>query len=114
MNLFSKDKELILKITNGILLIWFLGALMFTGYNIIEKLVKEPGYTYNEYKLQYCGKYDEITDYESNCQEMYDRSKLDNKHSDFYTTRSLYTSILNVVIVGGALFLLNKKKETKK
>lgn len=112
MNLFSKDKEIILKITNGILLIWLLGALIFTGNNLINMVVKEPKLSYNEYKIKYCSnKYEEMN--EDYCINMYDSSLLSEKDKDFHLKRNLYTSIINVVIVSSALFFINRKKEIK-
>lgn len=109
MNLFSKDKEIILKITNGILLIWFLGAIIFTGNNLINTLVKEPKLTYNEYKLKYCINKNEETN-EDYCTNMFDNFQLTNKDNDFYLKRNLYTSLINVIVVGSALFFINRKK----
>ncbi|MDD4705660.1 MAG: hypothetical protein PHS24_00395, partial [Bacilli bacterium] len=96
INLFSKDKELILKITNGILLIWFLAALIFTGNNLVNILVKEPGYTFEEYKTEYCNyKYEnEIKD---DCKNMYNNFNTEGKRENFNQKRNLYTSIINVV-----------------
>lgn len=116
MILFSKDKEIIFKITNAILLIWLLGALVFTANNIIDLLVKKPEYTYNEYELENCS-YTKIPNSETDedyCQDSYDRYLLDRKNEDYYKKINLYTSIANVVIVGGTMFFINRKKETAK
>ena len=116
INLFSKDKELILKITNGILIIWLLGALIFTGNSIVNLTVQKPDYSYQEYETIYCSyKYqdedkDEDEDY---CKNMYDNYLLSEKDDIYYEKRTLYTSIINIVVVGSAILFLNRPKEKK-
>lgn len=116
MILFSKDKEIIFKITNAVLLIWLLGALVFTCNNIIDLLVKAPQYTYNEYELENCGYLkDADGGYDQNsCRDAYDRYLLTEKNNDYYKKINLYTAIANVVIVGGTMFFINRRKETPK
>ncbi len=107
MILFSKDKELILKILNGVLLVWFLGAIVFTLNNTIDLLVDEPSI---EEKTEICKKQcnqEEVKDCGCNAMYYYD-------DSEQYELRSLYYSIANVLVVGPALYFLNKKKSTKK
>ena len=45
MNLFSR-KNIFLKIMNGILLLWFVGALAICANNFITMLMPEPFLTY--------------------------------------------------------------------
>ncbi len=78
MNLFTKEKELIFKIVNGILLIWFVAAIVFTASSIIDLIIADP----------YVDPY--------------------NKGIEVYQIKSLLGSIANVIIVGIALFLTNK------
>ncbi|MDD4831555.1 MAG: hypothetical protein PHR09_01680 [Bacilli bacterium] len=107
MILFSKEKELILKILNGVLLVWFLGAIVFTLNNGINLLVDEPSI---EDKIETCKMHrveEEGTD--CGCDSMYYYD--DSEH---YELKSLYYSIINVIVVGPALYFLNKKKSTKK
>ena len=75
-------------------------------------LVKEPEYTFEEYKTEYCNyKYeDEIKD---DCKNMYDNSLITGKKENYYQKRNLYTSIINVVIVGTGLLIINRKKPDK-
>ena len=115
MILFSKDKEIISKIVNGVLLIWLVAALIFTAFNLITMLVKDPNSTsYNVYKSNYCSHYIEKDsliseeDSEQQCKDNYER----NKESENYRKSiSLYTSIANVIIVGGVLYFLNKQRK---
>ena len=107
MILFSKEKELILKILNGVLLVWFLGAIVFTLNNGINLLVDEPSI---EDKIETCKmQCVEEEGKDCGCDSMYYYD--DSEH---YELKSLYYSIINVIVVGPALYFLNKKKSTKK
>ena len=120
MNLFSKEKEIIFKITNAVLLIWFVAALVLICTNTISLLVKDPSqnYTYDEYKSLYCGKdvYDNMssTEIEESCQTSYNNSKLNNESSDYYKLLYVYGAAANIIIVGGVLYFLNKEPKEKK
>lgn len=118
MNLFSKDKEIIFKIVNAVLLIWLIGAIVFVASSVIELAVKEPvrEYTYEEYKETNCyKKSDTATEEENNsaCIAQYDDYNFNMKNSDYYKLRSLYISIANVVIVSGFMYFINRKKTGK-
>lgn len=107
MILFSKEKELILKILNGVLLVWFLGAIVFTLNNGIDLLVDKPSI---EDKIETCKmQCVEEEGKDCGCDSMYYYD--DSEH---YELKSLYYSIANVIVVGPALYFLNKKKSTKK
>lgn len=115
MSLFSKEKEIIFKITNAILLIWLIAAIVFVASSIIELTLKEPTreYTYEEYKLSNClYKDDKLTEEENDalCLSRYNDYNFSSKNNNYYKWRSLYISIANVVIVGGFLYFINKKK----
>ena len=107
---FSKDKELILKITNGVLIIWLLGALIFTGNNLVDLMLKEPEMTYEEYETTYCINKMEKDD-DDYCERMFESFKLNDKREITSQKRNLYTSIVNVVIVGTGLVVINRKKK---
>jgi len=83
MNLFAKEKELIFKIVNGILLIWFVAGIVITATSIINLLIADP----------YVDVY--------------------NKGADIYQIKFLLGATANMIIVGLALFFINKpaKKE---
>jgi hypothetical protein len=81
MNLFDRDKELIFRIVNGILLIWFVAAIVFTASNIIDLVIADP----------YVDPYGQ-------------------SGTNVYQIRGLLGSIANVIIVGIALFVINKPK----
>lgn len=115
MILFSKDKGLIFKITNAILLIWFIGALVFVCNSIIEVILKEPKYTYIEYSATHCAYLDERTkldekDIAVECQRLYNSYLYSYKSDNHYKRKGLYMAIANVVIVAGAMYFINRKK----
>lgn len=118
MSLFSKEKEIIFKITNAILLIWLVAAVVFTFTSLINLVYKEPtrNYNYDEYKSTNCLYKDaNVSDeeYEQNCLTFYNDYKFSNDNSNYYNWRSLYISIANVVIVAGFLFIINRKEDKK-
>lgn len=82
MNLFDKEKELVFKIVNGILLIWLVAAIVFTASNAINLIIPDP----------YVDPYG-------------------TGGMDVYELRGLLGSIANVIIVGVALFIINKPKK---
>lgn len=76
-------------------------------------MVEEPKYTYEEYKIEYCNyKYEDET--KNDCKDMYDSFIVNDKRENFNQKRNLYTSIINVVIVGTGLLTINRKKPNKK
>lgn len=119
MNLFSKEKDLIHRIANLILILWVVIAL-FVGYSsFINLVVKRDMLNYKEYEDQYCvdGVSNEKTSsgsldkaYSGNCKSAYERYQITFDDTDFYARKTLINSIGNVVIVGITIFLLNKKK----
>lgn len=119
MLLFSKEKEIIFKITNAILLIWLIAAIVFVASSIIGLTLKEPvrEYTLAEYKASNCLYKDETLsdeEYAGVCLNQYNDYEFNTKNADYYKWQTLYISIANVVIVGGVLFFLNKPKKIKK
>ncbi len=109
MLLFSKDKELVLKITNGILLIWFLAAIVFSFNNAVTLLVERPN---KEDQVNTCKNQCSHEGKENcDCENSY---MYEDQYGQRYEKISLYTSLANVVIVGSALYFLNREKETNK
>jgi hypothetical protein len=118
MDLFNNKKNIYQKIVNIILLIWFIGALVVCYSTIVELLFpSEPVITYNEYKATRCITYAEKSAsdtsqiYNPDCKTQYDVYKTDLKRNNYYKRNALLMAFGNVVIVGTALWLLNKKKE---
>ena len=50
MNIFKKDKDLILKITNGVLVLWLIGSIVALYVNTIDILMPSKVMTYPEYR----------------------------------------------------------------
>jgi hypothetical protein len=116
MNLFSRDKDIIFKIVNGVFLIWFIAAVILTANSIIEYVVREPIPSYQEFRVTEFKNFpeekgNEMTDAE--VRKMYDQSY---SGRDSWALRFMFTSMANVVIVGGAILVINRtpnKKITK-
>lgn len=118
MILFSSEKEIVFKIVNAVLLIWLVAAIAIAVSSTIQLLVPDPArdYSYEEYKDVYCTYYKDdktLTDEEitSRCRSDYNSFVRENKNSDYWKQISLYTSIANVLIVGGVLYFINRKKQ---
>ena len=118
MSLFSKEKEIIFRITNAILLIWFVAAVVVMCVNIISLFVKDPteNYTYEEYSTMYCSYYlDSESDQKiTNCETQYNSYQLDNDSSNYYKKLTIYGAAANIVVVAGVMYFLNKEKKTQK
>ena len=88
----------------------------------IRLVLKEPvrTYSYEEYKLNSCLYIKETTDLdltddeiEQRCQLQYNDYKFNQDNSEYYKWLTLYTSLANVIIVGGVMYFINRKKEHK-
>lgn len=112
MKLFNKDKELIFKIVNGVLLLWLVGALAFAANNIINILLPEPSNkkNYEEYKTLYCPK----EDTEEFCKARFKEEESAKENQQYYNKTSLLASLANVIIVSGAMFFLNMNSQPTK
>lgn len=114
MNLFSKEKEFVLKLINGILLIWLIIAMVVILSNIVNTFVKDPDLTYEEYKVVNClDNNDDATVLETDCQNSYQASGVNDRLQNYYYYRSSIICLSNILIVGGVLYLLNREKEEK-
>lgn len=116
MILFNEEKGIVFKITNAVLLIWLVAAVVFLSGSVIEMLVEEPVYTESQYKILNCV----TTDSETSKEEMDKQCEIDytyylnnNDNTAYNKKISLYTSIANIVIVGATLVVLNIKKQKK-
>lgn len=110
MNLFSKEKGIILSLLNAVLIIWILGAIISTIYNLTPLLVRDHVYTYEEYEIMNCD-----LDYETEeeCKESYIYYELDTKYLDPEYKRSIIISVSNIILVSTTLVILNKNKKKK-
>ena len=110
MKLFDKNKELILKILNAILLIWIVASLCISISNVVNLSIKENNIKYEDYKILYC---DNDLD-ESDCKDSYKMEQLFNEQEHIAYKKSLIVSLSNAVIVSGVLILLNTSKKSTK
>ncbi|MDD2371177.1 MAG: hypothetical protein PHQ32_04165 [Firmicutes bacterium] len=111
MNLFSKEKELIFKIVNGIFLIWLIAAVVITANSAIDYFVKEDIPTYQEFRETEIKNYpvdDKVS--EEDLQIMYDQSYASR---DVYALKSMLIGLANIVIVGGTIYILNRTPRVK-
>ncbi len=112
--LFSKEKDIFLKIVNSILVIWLIVAIVITfavGINIINK---KHVLSYNEYKTVECD-LDKIpvedmdSETSKNCYQSYIYEKKDIEDMNKANVNNILISISNVIIVSIFIHLLNKK-----
>lgn len=111
MKLFSKEKGFVFSALNAILLIWMIVSAVSMVSNLSSLIIQDDDYTYDEYKLLYCNmKY--VT--EEECQNDYSAHKLSNRSWNNDYKREIIIAFGNLVIVGGAMYLINKEKTTEK
>ena len=82
--------------------------------NIVNTFVKDPELTYEEYKVVNClDNNDDATVLETDCQNSYQASGVNDRLQNYYYYRSSIICLSNILIVGGVLYLLNREKEEK-
>lgn len=120
--LFSKEKDIFLKIINSILVIWLMIAIVITLGVGIKLINKEEILTYDEYAQEVCVldklPY-ECTDEEckketdeerkENCEYYYILDKKEKEDMNKANIDNILISIANIVIVSLFLHLLNKR-----
>ncbi|NLL44945.1 MAG: hypothetical protein GX247_04710 [Mollicutes bacterium] len=112
MHLFSKEKDLIHRVANLILILWLVIAIFIMYNSFINTIIKEPILTYDEYKIENCGQYIPKNEYDDEdfCPSQYEQYKFSRKNNEYYNKKNLINSLGNVIIVGTFIFLLNKKR----
>ena len=112
--LFSKEKDIFVKVINFILLLWLMVAIVITlgvGINIVNEQ-KVP--TYDIYKNEEC-ELNKIPTEEmdketyNNCYNSYLETKKNSEVMHKANINNILISICNIVIVSLGLHLLNKK-----
>lgn len=108
MSLFNREKDLILKITNLVLLLWLIGSITIFYINIIDIVMPKPLMNYDEYRSIHC----EFKAFENkeNCQEYYNSYKKSNEKDTYNKQKIVLTSLGSVAIVTVTLYFLNKRK----
>ncbi len=111
MNLFAKEKGIVLSVLNAVLLIWFLVAIIITISNFTVLIIKDHNYSYEEYEVTYCD-----FNYESkeDCKDNYVSYELEEKNLNIGQKRNIIISLSNVFLITGTIWLLNKDKKQNK
>ncbi len=113
--LFSKEKDIFLKIINSILVIWLIIAVVISFGIGIKIVNKEEVLTYEEYSKEICT-LDQIPSEEvdqeltkSNCYSQYIEEKSSVENTNKVNKENVLIALANVLIVSLFLYLLNKK-----
>ncbi len=106
--LFSKEKDLILRITNMVLVLWFVLANVLIASNVISLTMPGRVQTREEFAILNCKDAEE-----TECDTFYADYTASTKKNFSYTNRDLLITISMGIIIGGTLFVLNFKKEEK-
>ncbi len=112
MDLFGKDKELVLKLINAVLVIWFIAATIISFNILLNLVVKEEKINFKDYKQVNCIYINEEYN-ETNCKEMYNSNRRENRSYMQDQKKSFAVGIFNIVIVGTTIYVLNRKKGKK-
>ncbi len=112
MDLFGKDKELVLKLINAVLIIWFIAAIIISFNLLLNITVRERPMDFAEYRQTFCDgrKFEAM---EPNCDSMYRTHRRDRDNNRQYEIKSFAVGLFNVVIVGATIYVLNRKKNKK-
>ena len=115
--LFSKEKDIFLKIINSILVIWLITAIVITLGVGIRIINKDKVLTYEEYKVVKCD-LDKIPEEEidmktinENCRESYTQDKNYKEEMNKTYNENFLIGLSNIVILSLFLNLLNKKSK---
>lgn len=110
MNLFSKEKGLVLSLLNAVLVIWVIAATVVTISNLTNIFIKDFSYSYEDYKIVFCN-----SEYESeeDCQNYYKSHIIDLDGEIVYYKRNAIIAVSNVLLVSATLIILNTNKKRK-
>lgn len=122
--LFSKEKDIFLKVINSILVIWLMVAIVITLGVGIKLINKEEVLTYEEYAKEVCVldklpyectgeecKKETDEERKENCEYYYMLDKKEKEDMNKANIDNILISISNIVIVSLFLHLLNKKSK---
>lgn len=116
--LFDKEKDLILKLTNIVLILWLIGAISALQFTLTDMLLKEPKLTLSEYKTYYCYGYRDVKEVKeeviepdvNDCENQYAMYEIEHDKFDNSKLKFVIISLGNVIIVSTALYFINKKE----
>ncbi|MDD3048566.1 MAG: hypothetical protein PHQ89_01060 [Bacilli bacterium] len=105
MRVFNKEKDLIHRIANLILIIWLLISILSVYSTLVSIIFNDI--KYQSYKADNCIK--EVSECKTKYEEYYyiNNSEVNNK-------RNLFTYIGMTLIVGTSFYLINKSLKDKK
>lgn len=113
--LFSKEKDIFLKIVNSILILWLIASIVITLAVGIQLINKDSVTTYEAYSTEVC-MLDKIPEVEidsktteSNCKESYKVEKKRIDRMNKANTNNFLIGLANIVIVWLFLSILNRK-----
>ena len=115
--LFSKEKDIFLKIINSILVLWLIAAIVITFGVGIKLINKDTISTYEDYSKEVCMldriPVEEIDtkNTEKNCKESYKIEKANTEKMNKSNTDNFLIGLANVVIVSLFISILNKKSK---
>lgn len=104
--LFEKEKDLILKLVNLVLIIWLISAITFFHVSLVDIIMPDKIMTYDDYKATYCNFKIEGDD----CQTQYEYEKDSHKRQIINRKKSMFMSMGNMVIVVTGIYIINKKR----
>ena len=115
--LFSKEKDIFLRVINSILIIWLITAIVITFGVGIKIINKDKVLTYEEYSKEVC-MLDKIPSVEidtatteRNCRNSYKYDKKNIEKMNKANNENFLIGLSNIVIVALFMNLLNKNKK---
>lgn len=113
MNLFNKEKDLIFKITNMILVIWLVVGIVLFWVQLTNVLIREDKVDYELYEYRNCKYYydDKVENANSICEDDYDNYLYYYEDYEIEDLKQLFIFLGNIVIVSGVIYLMNRRKK---
>lgn len=108
MELFSKDKELVLKLINAALIIWFLAATVISFTILLDILMPDKIDTFEEYQITNCVD-DENYKPSFSCEIRYQEHKKYEENNRRQEIQSFIGGLFNMAVVGTTIYVLNRK-----
>jgi len=108
MTLFNKEKDIVHRFFNLILVVWFIIAVVILYSGCVDLIMKKPLPSYKRFQTINCI---ESSVGEESCERRYEKEKLAIKRKEFNNKKTIVLSLGNVVIVSAALYLINIKKK---
>lgn len=111
MNLFSKEKDLIFKITNMVLVIWFVVGVVLFWVQLTNVILRTEPMTYEVYNNRMCKYYEENDIEYDNCEEDYDNYVYYSEDNEREDLKQLFMFFGNILIVSGVIYFINRRNK---